>query len=125
VMADEKKTLGELVAALQAEFGVHEYGRVDMHINDAVKQSAIARAQAGVTWLAGMRVLREETLDGIKFFLENPACAGTENAAETWLLLRASGTEPLLRVYCESCSKESVEKILKAAKEFVLKGTAA
>jgi phosphomannomutase len=90
-----------------------------------VKQSAIARAKSGVTELAGMKVLRVETLDGIKFFLENPACVGKENAAETWLLLRASGTEPLLRVYCESCSKESVEKILKVAQEFVLKGTAA
>jgi phosphomannomutase len=64
-------------------------------------------------------------MDGIKFFLDNPACAEKKNAAETWLLLRASGTEPLLRVYCESCSKESVEKILKAAQEYVLKGTAA
>jgi phosphomannomutase len=125
VMADEKKTLGELVAALQAEFGEHQYGRVDMHINEELKRSAIARAKAGVTELAGMKVLRVETLDGIKFFLGNPACAGRENAAETWLLLRASGTEPLLRVYCESCSKESVEKILKVAQEFVLKGTAA
>ena len=53
---------------------------------------------------AGMKVLRVETLDGIKFFLENESCAGKANAAETWLLLRASGTEPLLRVYCESCS---------------------
>src|ERR1700729_4151268 len=42
VMADEKKTLGELVAALQAEYGEHQYGRVDMHITDEVKQSAIA-----------------------------------------------------------------------------------
>ena len=55
-----------------------------------------------------MKVLRVETLDGIKFFLENPACAQKPNAAETWLLLRASGTEPLLRVYCESCCAESV-----------------
>jgi phosphomannomutase len=125
VMADEKKTLGELVAALQTEFGEHQYGRVDMHISEEIKQSAIARAKAGVTEIAGMKVLRVETLDGIKFFLENPACAGKENAAETWLLLRASGTEPLLRVYCESCSTESVEKILKVAQEFVLKGTAA
>ena len=120
VMADEKKTLGELVAALQEEFGEHQYGRVDMHIAEDVKQSAIARAKAGVTELAGMKVLRVETLDGIKFFLENPACAGKKNAAETWLLLRASGTEPLLRVYCESCSQDSVQKVLKAAQEFVL-----
>ncbi len=122
VMADEKKTLGQLVAALQEEFGEHEYGRVDMHIAEDVKQSAIARAKAGVAEFAGMKVLRVETLDGIKFFLENPACAGKKNAAETWLLLRASGTEPLLRVYCESCSQDSVQKVLKAAQEFVLKG---
>jgi alpha-D-glucose phosphate-specific phosphoglucomutase len=120
VMADEGKTLGELVAALQAEFGEHQYGRVDMHIDEAVKQSAIARAKGGVSEIAGMKVLRVETLDGIKFFLENKDCAGMVNAAETWLLLRASGTEPLLRVYCESCSAEAVGRILKAAEAFVL-----
>lgn len=125
VMADEKKTLGQLVAMLQTEFGVHEYGRVDMHIEEDIKQSAIARAKAGVTEIAGMKVLRMETLDGIKFFLDNPACAGKPNAAETWLLLRASGTEPLLRVYCESCSPESVSQVLDAAQAFVLKGAGA
>ena len=69
--------------------------------------------------------LRVETLDGIKFFLENPACAGKQNAAETWLLLRASGTEPLLRVYCESCAVESVAQVLEGARQFVLAGRAA
>jgi phosphomannomutase len=123
-MADEKKTLGQLVAALQEEFGEHQYGRVDMHIDEAVKQSAIARAKAGVADFAGMKVLRVETLDGIKFFLDNPGCVGRKNAAETWLLLRASGTEPLLRVYCESCSKESVAKVLAAAQAFVLERSA-
>jgi phosphomannomutase len=124
VMADEKKTLGQLVAALQAEFGEHQYGRVDMHIEESVKQGAIARARAlaaGGT-SAGMKVLRVETLDGIKFFLDNPECKGKVNAAETWLLLRASGTEPLLRVYCESCSVLSVAAILEAARGFVLEG---
>jgi phosphomannomutase len=122
VMADEGKTLGELVAALQAEFGEHQYDRIDMHITEELKQSAIARARAGVSDIAGLKVLRTETLDGIKFYLENPACAGKPNAAETWLLLRASGTEPLLRVYCESCSVESVAQVLAAAKAFVLAG---
>ena len=122
VMADEKKTLGELVAALQEEFGEHQYGRIDMHIDKALKQSAIARAKsikAGEEF-AGLKVLRVETLDGIKFFLENADCKGKKNAAETWILLRASGTEPLLRVYCESCSVESVSAVLKAAESFVL-----
>jgi phosphomannomutase len=75
--------------------------------------------------MAGMKVLRVETMDGIKFFLENPACAGKPNAAETWLLLRASGTEPLLRVYCESCAAESVTQVLEGARAFVLAGRAA
>jgi len=127
VMADEGMTLGELVAALQAEFGEHQYGRIDMHIDEELKQGAIARARAltvGDT-MAGMKVLRVETMDGIKFFLENPACASKENAAETWLLLRASGTEPLLRVYCESCAVESVTQVLEGARAFVMAGRAA
>jgi phosphomannomutase len=97
-----------------------------MHIAEEIKQSAIRRAKAiGVgAEIAGMKVLRVETLDGIKFFLENPECADKKNAAETWLLLRASGTEPLLRVYCESCSQESVKKVLAAAQKFVLEGSA-
>ncbi len=124
VMADEKKTLGELVASLQEEFGEHQYGRIDMHIEERLKQSAIARARAvkmGEVF-AGMKVRRVETLDGIKFFLENTACAAKPKAAETWLLLRASGTEPLLRVYCESCSVEAVDAVLKSAEAFVLEG---
>ena len=124
VMADEKKTLGELVASLQKEFGEHQYGRIDMHIEESLKQSAIARARAVKAGevFAGMKVLRVETLDGIKFFLENTVCAAKPNAAETWLLLRASGTEPLLRVYCESCSTEAVDAVLKSAEAFVLEG---
>jgi alpha-D-glucose phosphate-specific phosphoglucomutase len=125
VMADEHKTLGELVAALQEEYGEHQYGRIDMHISEELKQSAIRRAKAGVSEIAGLKVLRIETLDGIKFFLENPACANKPNAAETWLLLRASGTEPLLRVYCESCSTDSVQQVLEAARAFVLQGDSA
>ena len=124
VMADEKKTLGQLVAALQQEYGEHQYGRIDMHITDELKQSAIRRAGSGLEEFAGRKVLRKETLDGIKFFLEEPACADKSNAAETWLLLRASGTEPLLRVYCESCSTQSVQAILAAAEQFVLAGGA-
>ncbi len=93
-----------------------------MHIAEELKQSAIARAKAGPAAVAGMKVLRIETMDGIKFFLENPDSLNRPNAAETWLLFRASGTEPLLRIYCESCSDESVKRILEAARRFVLEG---
>ena len=125
VMAEEGKTLGALVADLQAEYGEHQYARIDLHISDEMKNSAIARARAlktGDPVFAGMPILRQENLDGVKFFLDNPEAATKPNAAETWLLLRASGTEPLLRIYSESCSKESVAKLLESARAFALGG---
>ncbi len=120
VMAEEGKTLGQLVATMQEKYGHHEYGRIDLHIPDDLKNAAIARARAGVTEFAGMPVLSVETLDGIKFYLDNPEAKGLPNAARTWLLLRASGTEPLLRIYSESVSKESVTKLLEAARGFAM-----
>jgi phosphomannomutase len=123
VMAEERKTLGQLVADLQAEYGEHQYGRIDLHIGDEIKNAAIARAKAlkpGDSVFAGMPILRVETLDGVKFFLDNPEAATKPNAAESWLLLRASGTEPLMRIYSESCSKESVAKLLEAGRNFAL-----
>jgi phosphomannomutase len=120
VMAEEGKTLGELVAQLQEQYGEHQYGRIDLHIPDNLKNSAIARAKAGVKEFAGMPVEHVETLDGIKFFLDNPEAKTKPNAAKTWLLLRASGTEPLMRIYSESCSKESVAKLLEAGRAFAM-----
>jgi phosphomannomutase len=120
VMAEEGKTLGQLVAAMQEKYGHHEYGRIDLHIPDDLKNAAIARARAGVKEFAGMPVERVETLDGIKFYLDNPEARSKPNAAKTWLLLRASGTEPLLRIYSESTSKESVTKLLEAARQFAM-----
>jgi phosphomannomutase len=94
-----------------------------LHINDEIKNAAIASAkslQPGDPVFAGMPVIRTETLDGVKFYLQNPEAATKPNAAETWLLLRASGTEPLLRIYTESCSKESVATLLEAARGFAM-----
>jgi len=123
VMAEEGKTLGQLVADLQAEYGEHQYGRIDLHISDEIKNGAIARARAlavGNRVFAGMPILRQENLDGVKFYLDNPEAKTKPNAAETWLLLRASGTEPLMRIYTESCSKKSVARLLESARSFAL-----
>jgi alpha-D-glucose phosphate-specific phosphoglucomutase len=121
VMAEEGKTLAELVAGLQAKYGEHYYGRLDLHIPEAQKKDAVRRAQGELEAFAGMKILRRESLDGSKFFLENPEAATKKNAAETWLLFRASGTEPLLRIYAESCSPEAVEKLLQAGRRFALR----
>jgi phosphomannomutase len=123
VMAEEGKTLGRLVADLQAEYGEHQYGRIDLHISDDIKNAAIARAKAlnsGDPVIAGMPILRQENLDGVKFYLDNPEAKTKPNAAETWILFRASGTEPLMRIYTESTSKEAVAKLLESARAFAL-----
>jgi phosphomannomutase len=125
VMAEEGKTLGQLVAGLQEEYGEHQYGRIDLDLPEEVKNGAIARAKAlqpGDPVFAGMPIYCQEDLDGVKFYLDNPEAMTKPKAAETWLLLRASGTEPLLRIYTESCSKESVAKLLESARAFALGG---
>jgi phosphomannomutase len=116
VMADERKTLGQLVASLQKDFGEHYYARLDMHIPNDVKDGAIRRASNGLPQIGGHKVLHTENLDGIKFFLKTDT---DKKDAEAWLLLRASGTEPLLRVYVEAASPKLVADMLSAAEKFV------
>ncbi|MGA2743521.1 MAG: phosphoglucomutase/phosphomannomutase family protein [Candidatus Sulfotelmatobacter sp.] len=117
VMAEEGKPLGRLVAELQQEFGPHYYGRRDLHIPEDVKQNAIQRARAESTQTLGRyRVLKKENLDGVKFFLDAPT---NGNGAESWVLFRASGTEPLLRLYTEASSPELVKELLITGESFV------
>jgi len=118
VMADEGKTLGQLVSDLQKEFGPHFYGRIDMHIPDEVKNGAIQRARSGhLTQVGRYNVVRTDNLDGIKFFLDAPR---NGNGADAWILFRASGTEPLLRIYAEAASQELVKDLLTSGETFVM-----
>ncbi|MGD9100210.1 MAG: phosphoglucomutase/phosphomannomutase family protein, partial [Anaerolineae bacterium] len=57
--------------------------------------------------LGGIKVARKDTLDGFRFTLVDAS----------WLLIRFSGTEPLLRIYSESDSKERAEQLLKLGKD--------
>ena len=120
VMAEEGKPLGQLVSDLQREFGPHYYGRSDLHIPEAMKQDAIERARAERTVSLGRyKVLKKEQMDGVKFFLDAPT---NGNGAEAWVLFRASGTEPLLRLYAEASSPELVREFLAIGETFVRNG---
>jgi alpha-D-glucose phosphate-specific phosphoglucomutase len=117
VMAEEGKPLGQLVADLQREYGPHYYGRRDLHISEDIKQSAIQRAGSKRTKRLGpYNIIKKEGLDGVKLFLDAPT---NGNGAQPWVLLRASGTEPLLRIYSEAASPELVAEILGNAEVFV------
>ncbi len=103
VMADKGRTLGELVQELSEEYGPHEYDRVDLELElKAAQRVARLVAQGKVKRVVGLKVTAIEDLDGAKMWFGDSA----------WLLVRASGTENLLRLYAEAPSREQVKALL-------------
>jgi alpha-D-glucose phosphate-specific phosphoglucomutase len=106
LMAWHGQPLAAMLSALEAEFGGHYYGRCDLAVRPEQKSRALGHfASEQFARLLDWRITSREDLDGIKVFLED---AG-------WLLVRASGTEHLLRVYAEMNSRQSMERVLAAA----------
>ncbi len=100
LMAWHGKSLGELLAALHAEFGEYHYGRVDLDLKPGQKEKAIAHFSNGkLSRILDLPVVRREDMDGIKVYLGE---AG-------WVMVRASGTENLLRVYSERLPRQGSE----------------
>jgi phosphomannomutase len=103
VMAWHGKRLGELVAMLHHEFGEHHYGRVDLVLAAGQKEKALEYfANPKLQRLLDWPIVRRETTDGIKLFLGDIG----------WLLVRASGTERMLRIYSETTKPATTQKIL-------------
>jgi phosphomannomutase len=102
-----KKSLAELVRDLEREFGPHKYERFDFHTSDVRKTKVLDKAKAGFQKIAGHKVLSTSTLDGDKYLLEGGG----------WLMIRSSGTEPLLRYYAEAPTMDEVEKLLAFARK--------
>jgi len=110
VMAWHGKSLGELVALLHAEFGEHHYGRVDLYVKNGQKEKAIAHfSDAQLQRLLDWPITRRENLDGIKVYLGDIG----------WLMLRASGTENMLRIYSETTRAQTTKRVLDSVVAFV------
>lgn len=101
MMAVRGKTLAELVKELFAEFGTRVFKRVDLHITEKEKQSIMRRVTKGLKEIAGRPVIGRKDTDGVKYFVD-----------QGWVLVRASGTEPLVRFYAEAESGASVDALL-------------
>ena len=107
-MARTGKRPSELLAELYARVGPHYYDRVDIRMPASEKDAVLNRvAAARPESVAGVKVTEQDTTDGFRFNLENGG----------WLLLRFSGTEPLLRIYTEVPDKALVPELLKAGRE--------
>jgi phosphomannomutase len=100
------KPLSTLVQELYDEFGPHRTYRDDLHISEDQKRQALARLdeEGGLSEINGHTVRRVDTLDGFKHI-----------TASGWLLVRPSGTEPVLRVYSEAETTEAARALVKDA----------
>ena len=110
MMAQKSKGLGELVDDLLALTGPMEYRRVDLKLDPAVKEAFVAAIPSlAPTEVGGLAVREIVRADGLKLLLPDDA----------WLLMRPSGTEPLVRVYAEAPSMGVVDDLLAAGRALV------
>jgi len=110
LMAHENKTLDDIYSNLEEKYGKYAYDRLDLKIDNHIKEKVITTLADDKFKMYNERIIvKKEDLDGIKInFSDN-----------SWLLFRASGTEPLLRIYCEADSVEKVAQMLTNAEKFV------
>lgn len=104
------KTPSQLLANLFKKVGPHYYDRLDVHTTEESKQKMLANMSAAeVDKVGGQKVVGVDTRDGFRYKLENGA----------WLLVRFSGTEPLVRIYAECASPKEVQKLIQYGQEMV------
>ncbi|MFT3886056.1 MAG: phosphoglucomutase/phosphomannomutase family protein [Flavobacteriales bacterium] len=106
-MAKSGKSLDDLIQEVYAIVGPFSYERNDLHITEDLKQNVLKACESDTFKAFGpFGVLRRETIDGYKYFFDD----------DQWLMIRASGTEPVLRCYAESSSLAKARDILTACK---------
>lgn len=105
------KTLGRILDEMAEEIGHYVYERRDLHLDLARKERLMqGLVQTPLQTLGGKSVLSTEAGDGTKL-----------EFADGWVIFRSSGTEPIVRVYCEAQSREAVAAILKGAVDYAEK----
>jgi phosphomannomutase len=103
MMVKLKKTPSELLQLLFSKIGAHYYDRVDNRFKGDRTEKQNRILSANPEHIAGLKVTGLNSEDGYKFILEDGG----------WMLIRFSGTEPLIRVYCETTHADKVQEILK------------
>ncbi len=109
IIAQRAKNLGELIQELEEEYGPHHYRRLDLEFDKTEAKRVVELARTGkLNSVANFKVLSVDDQDGVKMILGD----------SMWVLVRASGTENVLRLYAEAPSREKVTILLDAIADF-------
>ncbi len=109
-MAETGKTSSQLVDYLYSKVGPHYYDRRDFHVSVTKRRAIVHRLSSSrPATVAGSRVTKADTIDGFRFFLGH----------ESWLLIRFSGTEPLVRIYAEAESLKRASQLLDEGEKLI------
>jgi len=113
-MAMTGKSLGTLVREMEAQYGLHRYGRLDLRLSSLEARDRVVAALAASPphRVLTLPVRHVERMDGVKLTRED----------HSWVMLRASGTEPLLRIYAEAPTEGEVEALLAWGRGVALSG---
>jgi phosphoglucomutase len=103
-------SLTEQLKELYGRVGRLESGRIGIHLTPQIMESLSEKLKQDPGKIGGRRVERTNRMDGVKFIFANGS----------WLLMRPSGTEPVVRIYAESESAEDLEVLLEQGHKFLL-----
>ncbi len=110
-MAKTGKTIRTLIDEVYEIVGAFDYDRYDLHISEEIKQKVIANCKNDAYKNFGKYTIeRKEDIDGWKYFMQD----------DIWIMIRASGTEPVLRVYAEAKDRATVVDVLETVKAVLL-----
>lgn len=110
-MAKTGKTLEELIQLIYDEVGTFSFDRDDLHITQEIKEEVLQKCnEDAYSTFGDLTIVRTEKLDGYKYYLSNG----------TWVMIRPSGTEPVLRVYCEAADKAQARATLDKVRKVLI-----
>jgi phosphoglucomutase len=111
MVSSERKSIKDLLKRLYKEVGTILNDRINIRLTEANRKAVGERLSQSVSELGGLRVKgKKTTADGTKYMLED----------DSWVLMRASGTEPVVRIYVEAGSEEKIRELIEAGRKFIL-----
>ena len=110
MVAKRGATLREMLDQIYAEVGRLVNGRVGVRLTPELQQALPSKLSTGPNEFAGRHVREVSRVDGAKFMMEDGS----------WLLMRPSGTEPLVRIYGEAANEQELEVLLESGRKYIL-----